>query len=50
MPALVKSKVGSLNGTTGDEGTIRCSLALKKSRNEFLISLEFNIKKIKKYL
>src|SRR3546814_10712230 len=33
MPALVNSSVGSLPGTSGDEGTIVCPLLWKNSRN-----------------
>src|SRR6478752_2258171 len=38
MPALVNSKVGSLPGTSGLEGTISCPLLLKKSRKLWRIS------------
>ena len=33
MPALVNSKVGSSAGTNDEEGTSRCPLATKNSRN-----------------
>src|SRR5450631_949231 len=39
MPALVNISVGSLRGTSGDEGTISWPSALKKFRNADLISL-----------
>src|ERR1051326_7805868 len=38
MPALVKSKVGSLAGTSDDECTRRCPLPSKKRRNFSRIS------------
>src|SRR5262245_53463803 len=39
MPALVNIKVGSLRGTSGDDGTIVWSFRAKKSRKADLISL-----------
>ena len=39
MPALVNIKVGSLRGTSGDDGTISWPFAVKKFRNVDLISL-----------
>src|SRR6476469_5354052 len=39
MPALVNISVGSLRGTSGDDGTISWPFALKKFRNVDLISL-----------
>src|SRR6267154_326190 len=39
MPALVNIKVGSLRGTSGDDGTISWPFSAKKSRNFDLISL-----------
>src|ERR1700716_1313807 len=39
MPALVNINVGSLRGTSGDDGTISWPFALKKFRNVDLISL-----------
>src|SRR6478672_12106706 len=39
MPALVNISVGSLRGTSGDEGTISWPLSAKKSRKVDLISL-----------
>jgi hypothetical protein len=37
----VKSKVGSSAGTNDEEGTSRCPLATKKSRNSLRIVPEF---------
>src|SRR5271169_978418 len=39
MPALVNIKVGSLRGTSGDDGTISWPLSAKNLRNVDLISL-----------
>src|SRR5256885_17188081 len=39
MPALVNIRVGSLRGTSGDDGTISWPFSAKKSRNFDLISL-----------
>jgi hypothetical protein len=39
MPALVNIKVGSLRGTSGDDGTISWPFAAKKLRNVDLMSL-----------
>jgi hypothetical protein len=39
MPALVNIKVGSLRGTSGDDGTISWPFSAKKSKNFDLISL-----------
>ena len=39
MPALVNSKVGSLRGTSGLDGTISWPFLAKKSRNAARISL-----------
>src|SRR5438132_14165493 len=39
MPALVNISVGSLRGTSGDDGTISWPFSAKKSRNFDLISL-----------
>jgi hypothetical protein len=39
MPALVNIKVGSLRGTSGDDGTMAWPFLAKKSRNVDLISL-----------
>ena len=39
MPALVNIKVGSLRGTSGDDGTISWPFSAKKFRNVDLISL-----------
>src|ERR1700726_2671407 len=39
MPALVNISVGSLRGTSGDEGTISWPLSAKNLRNVDLISL-----------
>src|ERR1700675_865942 len=39
MPALVNIKVGSLRGTSGDDGTISWPFLAKKLRNVDLISL-----------
>jgi hypothetical protein len=39
MPALVNISVGSLRGTSGDDGTIAWPFSLKKFRNVDLISL-----------
>ena len=39
MPALVNIKVGSLRGTSGEDGTISWPLSLKKFRKVDLISL-----------
>src|ERR1700730_9428991 len=39
MPALVNIRVGSLRGTSGDDGTISWPFFAKKSRNVDLISL-----------
>ena len=39
MPALVNIKVGSLRGTSGDDGTISWPFSAKKFRKVDLISL-----------
>src|SRR5258707_3864734 len=39
MPALVNIRVGSLRGTSGDDGTISWPFSAKKSKNFDLISL-----------
>ena len=39
MPALVNIRVGSLRGTSGDDGTISCPFWAKKFRKVDLISL-----------
>jgi hypothetical protein len=39
MPALVNIKVGSLRGTSGDEGTISCPSSAKNLRKVDLMSL-----------
>jgi hypothetical protein len=39
MPALVNINVGSLRGTSGDDGTISWPFAAKKFRNVDLMSL-----------
>jgi hypothetical protein len=39
MPALVNISVGSLRGTSGDDGTISWPLSAKNLRNVDLISL-----------
>ena len=41
MPELVKSRVGSLPGTSDDEGTMVCPLDLKNCRNCWRISEDF---------
>jgi hypothetical protein len=39
MPALVNINVGSLRGTSGEDGTISCPFFAKKFKNPDLISL-----------
>jgi hypothetical protein len=39
MPALVNMSVGSLRGTSGDDGTISCPSRAKNARKFVLISL-----------
>src|SRR5690606_22014103 len=41
IPELLNIKVGSSFKTMGADGTIKCSLLSKKSRNFFLISCDF---------
>ena len=43
MPAFVNNKVGSFLTTMAEDGTMLCPLEAKKSKNFFLISLEFII-------
>jgi hypothetical protein len=45
MPAFVNNKFGAV-GNNGAEGTISCSLDLKKSRNDWRISEDVMIREI----